>query len=148
MTHYDPNTYQEITDDELAERYNTYLDYSGEYEITIDGIDLLPSKALKLTEPSAYWERVNDYTNSLYDAGELITEDSRYSLIRDELQDWACDHIGLLELVTSEQEQTIYDALLDLYKRDVIVYEYGLIDIATGYNIVDVLKHIVTRLDS
>lgn len=140
MTHFDATTLELVTDDELAARYDRYLDESGEYNICIDGNDLIPSEVLKSADPIAYDQSLNAYINQLYDAEELTSEWDREDRIKELCHDWAFNVLGeVMNDTTTEEDETIYSALYRLYERDVLVLDSSEIQLSSTHSMSEVL---------
>lgn len=147
MTQFNAETLEEVTDEELAEQYDSYLDESCEYDICIDGNNLIPSEVLKSADPIAYDQSLNAYINSLYDAGELTSEWDRADRIKELCQDWAYMELAsLVDHTTAEQDQVINAELFKLCDRDVLVVELGEIQLSSQHDMLDVMSALVTTL--
>lgn len=140
MTHFNAETLELVTDDELARRYDYYLDESGEFNVCIDGVELIPSEALKSTDSIGYEESLNNYINSLYDAGELTSEWDMEERINELCQEWIFDVLGeVMDSTTIEEDKTIYSEIFKLYKRNVLVIENGEIELSSHHTMAEVL---------
>lgn len=147
MTHYSAETLEEVTEDTLSKAYDSYLDESCEYDICIDGNDLIPSEVLKSADPIAYDESLSAYINALYDAGELTSEWDRAERIKELCQDWAYMELAsLVDHTTAEQDQVINAELFKLCDRDVLVVDDGEIQLSNQHDMLDVMSALVTAL--
>ena len=149
MTHYSAETLELVSDDELSERYDHYLDnVELPGGITIDGNDLIPSEVLKSADPIAYEQSLNTYINALYDAGELTSEWDRDDLIKELCHDWAFNVLGeVMNDTTTEEDETIYTTLYRLYERSVLELDSGEIQLSSQYSMSEVLIAIGTALN-
>ena len=148
MTHYDAETLDEITYEELTSAYDTYLDDSGEYGVNIEGVELAPSDVLKTVDPIAYDECLNNYINSLYDAGELTSQWDREDRIKELCSDWAFDTFGVaLDYTTMAEDETIYKTLFDLYGRGVFELDSGEIVLSDQGTMAEILIALGTALN-
>ena len=140
MTHFDAETLELVSDETLAARYDRYLDESGEFNICIDGNDLIPSEALKSADPIAYEDSLNTYINALYDAGELVSEWDRDDLIKELCHDWAFNVLGeVMNDTTTEEDETIYTTLYRLCERGVLELDSGEIQLSSQHTMSEVL---------
>lgn len=140
MTHYDAETLELVSDETLAARYDSYLDHSGEFNICIDGNDLIPSEALKSVDPIAYEDSLNTYINQMYDASELVSEWDRDDHIKELCHDWAFTVLGeILDHTTTAEDETIYSTLFKLYERGVLVLDSGEITLSSDHSMAEVL---------
>ena len=148
MTHFDAETLELVSDETLAARYDRYLDESGEFNICIDGNDLIPSEALKSADPIAYEDSLNTYINALYDAGELVSEWDRDDLIKELCEDWSFMELAsLVDHTTVEQDKIIYNELFKLYERGLLVIVNGEIELSDQHDMLDILSALVARLN-
>ena len=149
MTHYDAETLEEITDETLAECYDSYLDDHGLYDgLNIDGVELVPSEVLKCTDPVGYQECLNTYINALYDSGELITQWDREERIKELCEDWSFMELAsLVDHTTVEQDKIIYNELFKLYERGLLVIDNGEIELSDQHDMLDILSALVARLN-
>ena len=141
MTHFDATTLEEITHEELSEHYENYLDAVVHPEgITIDGVELIPSEALKASDPLGYEDGLNTYINLLYDFGELTSEWDRADRIKELCHDWAFDVLGeILDHTTTAEDETIYSALYRLCERGVLELDSGEIQLSSTHSMSEVL---------
>lgn len=141
MTHFNAETYDEVTDEELARGYDSFLDNNGLYDgLNIDGVELIPSEVLKSTDPVGYEDCLNIYINSLYDSGELMSEWDMEERIKELCEEWAIDVLGaVLDNTTTAEDKTIYSEIFKLYKSDVLVVEDGEIALDYQHSITEVL---------
>lgn len=147
MTHYNAETLEEVTEDELSKRYDSYLDESGEYVISVDGNDLIPSEVLKSADPLAYEQSLYAYINALYDAGELMSEWDREEHIKDKLDDWAFDVLGVaMDYTTIEEDNIIKAELFKLYSSGVLVLDDSEIELSDEHHMSEVLIAIGSAL--
>lgn len=150
MTHYNAETLEEVTDETLSERYDSFLDDNGLYDgLNVDGVELIPSEVLKSTDPLGYEDCLNSYINSLYDSGELMSEWDRDDRIKELCHDWAFDVLGEVMIdTTKEEDETIYKTLFKLYERGVLeIGEIGEIELSSQHTMSDVLIAIGSALN-
>lgn len=140
MTHYNAETLELVSDDELSERYDSFLDDSGEYSICIEGIEFSPSEVLKTVDPSGYDECRYNYINTLYDAGELMSEWDRAEHIEELVKEWAYNVLGaVMDLTTIGEDEIIYNALFKLFGRGVLELDAGEIQLSLQHTMAEVL---------
>lgn len=86
MTYYDAQDSHEVTDDELETRYDDMLDevYG---DVTVAGLEVATSRALRELDPIAYRVGLSDYVSDLLSDGLLV----------DELPETRCPACGDLE---------------------------------------------------
>ena len=148
MTHFDAETLELVSDETLAARYDRYLDESGEFNICIDGNDLIPSEALKSADPIAYEDSLNTYINALYDAGELVSEWDREERFKELCEDWAFSELSsLVNHTTVEQDKIVKAELFKLYEQGVLTLENSEIELSVQYEMLDVMSALVARLN-
>ena len=149
MTHYSAETLEEVTHEELAERYEHYLDEVLHPDgVSIDGVELIPSEVLKEADPNGYEEGVHNYINLLYDSEELTSEWDRAERIKELLVDWAFMELAsLVDHTTTEQDKTVNAELYKLYEQGVLTLDNGEIELSDQHTMLDVISALVIALN-